>query len=172
MIIAMKYTAKSLLTALCSVLLFLAAGCVEVAPTPEQLSVGVDKDYEFTYGIRQFMEYDAKNPAGINIEPYFDFFKTFSLKIYVVDGKLSFLEIDNGDLPCDLYPFRLPSGKVECVYDQDVIPHVLRLVTGETLATFKDGEFIVTFSLDSEEINYKVTFKTIETTREDYEKAY
>lgn len=163
---------KKILMTVCLAAVLPLAGCVEVAPTDKQMAHDTDKDYEFTYGIRQFLEFDAKNPAGINIAPYFDFFETFTLKIYVVDGKLSFLDINYGDLPCDIYPFNLPAGKVECFYDETAIPHALKLATGETLATFEGGEFVVKFVLDSQEINYKVTFKTLETTREDYEKAY
>jgi len=126
----------------------------------------MDSDYEFTYGIREFLEYDAKNPGGVNLVPYFDFFKTFALKIYVVDGKISFLEIDNGDLPCDEYAFTLPEGKVACYYDEVAIPHALKLYSGDTIATFEGGELVFRFVLDSQKISYKMTYTTIESTRE------
>ena len=132
----------------------------------QMLDDSMDTNYEFTYGIREFIEYDAKNPGGINLLPFFDFFKTFALKIYVVDGKISFLEIDNGELPCSEYGFTLPEGKVACYYDEVAIPHALKLADGNTIATFEGGEFLLKFVLDSQNINYKMTFTTVDSTRE------
>ena len=149
-----------------------AVSCTEVAPTAGQLSADIDKDYEFTYGIREFVQYDPKNPGGINLVTYFDFFSTYALKLYVVDGKISYLELDMGELPFDMYSYNVPTGKVECYYDEVSIPHLLRLKTGEPIATFVNGEFIINLVLDCKDISYRLNFKTTETTREGYEKAY
>ncbi|MBQ3723312.1 MAG: hypothetical protein II851_06340 [Bacteroidales bacterium] len=139
----------------------------EVAPSEESFrSNGIDTDYEFTYGLREFMQYSPKNPSGTNLIPYYDFFGGFALKLYVVGGKISFLEITNGEIPCDQYGFTLPSGKVACVYDEVAVPHALKLSTGETIAVFQSGEFVFPFILDCEELSYKMTFSTIETNRE------
>ncbi len=167
----MKRIAKLLVLAFALTAL---SACVKVEPSEKSLTnPDMDPDYEFTYGIREFIEYDAKNPGGIDISPYFDFFKTFTLKLYVEGGKISFLEIDNGDLPCDEYNFTLPKGKVACHFDTKVVPNVLRIdSTGDVFATFDRGEFVHKFVLDSEELSYKMTFTTLETTRENYETAY
>ena len=137
-----------------------------VSPSESSLTDnGMDTDYEFTYGLREFMQYSPKNPAGTNLIPYFDFFGGFALKIYVVGGKISFLEITNGDIPCDQFGFELPSGKVACQFDEKAVPGALKLSTGETVAVFQNGEFIFPFVLDCEELSYKMTFTTLETTR-------
>lgn len=137
-----------------------------VAPSENSLTGnGVDTDYEFTYGLREFMQYSPKNPSGTNLIPYFDFFGSYYLKLYVVGGKISFLEISNGDIPCDQYGFELPVGKVACQFDEKAVPGALKLSTGETVAVFQNGEFIFPFVLDCEELSYKMTFTTLETTR-------
>lgn len=142
-------------------------GGTEVAPSEESLrDKGVDPDYEFTYGLREFMQYSPKNPSGTNLIPYYDFFGGFALKLYVVGGKISFLEITNGEIPCDQYGFELPSGKVACFYDEVAVPHALKLQNGGTIAVFQDGEFVFPFVLDCEELSYKMTFSTIESNRE------
>lgn len=159
-----KNIAKLLVVAVSA--LFLSA-CVEVAPSEESLrDSNFDTDYDFTYGLREFMQYSPKNPAGTNLIPYYDFFGSYTLKIYVVNGKISFLEINNGDIPCDQYGFTLPSGKVPCKYDSQVVPHALKLESGETIAIFQNGEFVFPFTLDCEDLSYKMTFSTIESTRE------
>ena len=152
--------------------LFLSAvsSCVEVGPVQEHYTLDTDADYEFTYGIREFIDYDAKNPGGINLMDHFDFFDTFKLKFYVEDGKFAYVEIDNGDLPFDEFGFTLPSGKTPCYYDEVAVPHVIKLATGETIVEFNTGEFILPFSLDSKKISYKITFQTLDSTREGYEK--
>ena len=147
--------------------IFVAFSCVEVYPTEESLRDGnMDSDYEFTYGLREFMQYSPKNPSGTNLVPFYDFFGSFTLKIYVVEGKISFLEINNGDIPCDQYGFTLPSGKVACHYDAVAVPHALKLESGETIAIFQNGEFVFPFVLDCEDLSYKMAFSTLESTRE------
>ena len=139
----------------------------EVSPAENTLvNSGMDQDYEFTYGLREFMQYSPKNPSGTNLIPYYDFFGSFALKLYVVDGKISFLEITNGDIPCDQFGFELPSGKVPCVFDEKVVPNALRLTTGETIAIFQNGELVFPFVLDCKDLSYKMTFTTLESTRE------
>lgn len=147
--------------------LFALSACVEVAPTEKSMiDKNMDSDYEFTYVLREFMQYSPTNPAGTNLIPYYDFFGDFTLKLYVVDGKISFLEIDNGSIPCDQYGFTLPSGKVACEYDSVAVPHALKLASGETIAVFQSGEFVFPFVLDCEELSYKMTFSVLESTRE------
>ena len=157
---------------LTAAVLFLSAlsSCVEVAPTKEHLSKDIDTDYEFTYGIREFIEYDAKNPGGINLLDHFDFFDTFKMKFYVENGKFAYVEIDNGDLPFDEFGFTLPQGKTPCYYDEVAVPHEIRLSTGETIVQFNTGELVLPFVLDSKKISYKMTFQTLDSTREGYEK--
>lgn len=155
--------------------LFVMASCditiltpdVQVAPNEQSLrDNGMDTDYEFTYGLREFMQYSPKNPKGTNLIPYFDFFGGFALKIYVEEGKIAHLEITNGDIPCNQFGFTLPAGKVDCFYDETAVPHALKLSTGETIAVFQDGEFVFPFVLDCEDLSYKMTFTTLETTRQ------
>lgn len=159
--------------ALVSVALLAFAACditlpyKEVAPAENTLvGNGVDTDYEFTYGLREFMQYSPKNPSGTNLIPYYDFFGSYALKLYVVGGMISFLEITNGDIPCDQYGFELPSGKVPCYFDEKVVPNALRLSSGETIAIFQNGELVFPFVLDCKDLSYKMTFTTLETTRE------
>lgn len=148
-------------------LVFVSGACQEVYMTDRQMKDdSIDSNYEFTYGIREFIEYDAKNPGGVNLLPFFDFFKTFSLKIYVEKGKIAYLEIDNGELPCSEYSFTLPEGKVACYYDETAVPHALKLENGDVIAVFQDGEFVLNFVLDYSKISYKMTFTTVDSTRE------
>lgn len=165
----MKTTAKSFILA---GMLSIVAACTEVAPTDGQLKGGIDSDYEFTYAIREFVQFDPKNPGGVNLMPYFDFLKTYALKLYVVGGKITAMELDMGDVPFDIYDFPVPDGKVECVFDEECIPNALKLATGETIATFVNGEFVINLVLDCKDLSYRINFKTTETTREGYEKAY
>ena len=147
-------------------LLFVMSACVEVYPSKESLvDNSIDSDYEFTYVLHEFMQYSPKNPSGTNLIPYYDFFGGFALKLYVVGGKISFLEITNGDIPCDQYGFELPSGKVACTFDETAVPHALKLSGGETVAVYQDGEFVFPFVLDCQDLSYKMTFSTLETTR-------
>ena len=150
------------------------SSCVKVAPSEKSLTIdGYDMDYDFTYGLREVLQFTPTNPAGSDLYSHYDFFDTFRLKLYVVGGKISFLEIDNGDLPCQEYDFALPEGKVACYYDTVLVPHALRLKdSGETIATFENGQFVFNFVLDCEQLGYRFTFTTLETTRENYEKAY
>ena len=150
------------------------SSCVKVAPSEKSMiDSGMDQDYDFTYGLREVLQFTPTNPAGSDLFSHYDFFDTFRLKIYVEGGKLSYLEIDNGDLPCEEYPFPLPKGKVACYYDTVLVPHALRLKdTGDIIATFENGQFVFNFVLDCEQLGYRFTFTTLETTRENYEKAY
>lgn len=139
---------------------------VEVAPDQESLTDNsMATDYEFTYVLREFMQYSPKNPSGTNLIPFYDFFGGFALKLYVVDGKISFLEITNGDIPCDQYGFDLPSGKVACYFDDVAVPNALKLQSGETIAVYQGGEFIYPFVLDCQDLSYKMTFSVLESTR-------
>ncbi len=158
-----------LLTAAACALLAVSS-CVDVGPSKAHLTQDIDSDYEFTYGIREFIEYDAKNPGGINLLDHFDFFDTFKMTLYVENGKIAYVDIDPGDLPCDVFGFTLPSGKTPCYYDEVAVPHEIRLSTGETIVQFNTGEFVLPFSLDSRKISYKMTFLTLDSTREGYEK--
>ena len=139
---------------------------VEVAPDEDSMRDNtMATDYEFTYVLREFMQYSPKNPSGTNLIPFYDFFGGFALKLYVVGGKISFLEITNGEIPCDQFGFPLPQGKVACSFDEVSVPHALKLSTGETVAVFQDGEFVYPFVLDCEELSYKMTFSVLESTR-------
>lgn len=141
--------------------------CQEVYPSDEFFADGsMATDYNFTYGLAHFYEYDKLNPGGIDIVDEFSFFEEYALKIYVVGGKLSFIEITTGSIPVDIYGFNLPEGKVPCVYDEVAVPHTLRLENGDILAYWQDGEFRFPFTLDSKKISYEITFKCTETTRE------
>lgn len=168
MIMKSFFKISGLLTA--ALFLLAVSSCVEVGPVQEHFTQDIDSDYEFTYGIREFIEYDAKNPGGINLMDHFDFFDTFKLKFYVEGGKIAYLEIDNGDLPFDEFGFTLPTGKTACYYDEVAVPHEIRLSTGETIVQFNTGEFVLPFTLDSKKISYKITFQTLDSTREGYEK--
>lgn len=147
--------------------LFAAASCQVVTPTDEYFAdKSMDTDYDFTYGLREFNEFDAQNPGGINIIDEFEFFKSYALKIYVVGGKLSFVEITTAGLPFDIYDFKLPEGKVPCIYNEELVPHALTLENGKILAYYQDGEFRFPFGLDSKEVSYEITFTATESTRE------
>ena len=155
--------------------LFVMASCditgltpnVEVAPNEQSLrDNGMDTDYDFTYGLREFMQFSPKNPMGINLMSYYDFFDTFRLKIYVVKGQISALEITNGDIPCNQFGFALPAGKVDCYYDETAVPHAIRLKTGETIAVMKGGELEFPFVLDCQDLSYRMRFTTLDSTRE------
>jgi hypothetical protein len=145
--------------------LLFAAACVEFYPN-ENEAKGFDSDYDFTYGLRSVLEVDPGHPAGIDIVDKLDFFATYKMKLYVEDGTICAVEFTNDQMPFDVYPFSLPTGKVAARYDAKSVPPTLKLASGEVIAQFLRGEFVVPFHLDYDQISYTYYFKTLETTRE------
>ncbi len=127
-----------------------------------------DLDYDFTYTLRQVLQYDVANPGGVNLYEEYDFFKddSFNVKFYVENGEISFIEFDNGNIPFSVLNYEFPTGKVPCYYDKRDVPPSLRLSTGEKIADFKSGEFIMEFQLDCSDISYKYNFKTVNSSRD------
>lgn len=146
--------------------LFALSSCVEFGATDNQFSPDFDTDYEFTYGLRKVVQTDPANPAGIDIAEKLDFFKTYQMKFFVENGKISALQFVNEGMPFDVYSFPLPTEKTAAVYDANAVPPCLKLKTGEVIAEFISGEFQVKFNLDLEEISYTYYFKTLDSTRE------
>ena len=136
----------------------LLAGCNDVAHTDGYADLHDDNATEH-YVLRQVIEYDPLNPTGIDIISHFDEFSSLSFTIYYQDGKISYAEFDNGDLPYMPVSFDVPSGKFPCTYDAGAYPPVLRLSNGDVLAKMIYNEPVFEFSLDYNKISYKYTFK-------------
>ncbi len=119
-------------------------------------------DYDIVYGLRQVVQYDPMNINGINIVSKFDFFSTYRLTLHYTDRKISAVTYSDGDVPFSPYDFTVPDGQVPAYLDMDVSPYALRLTaTGDVIAYFVNGEFSVTFQLDSPQLSYKYTFKKV-----------
>jgi len=126
-------------------------------------------DYEINYGLNKVLEIDPVNVSGIDVKPYFEFFDSYRMKLYVTDGSISAVEFNPGEIPFTAYGFDLPTGKTECYFDSTVLPNVLRIKSGATksandkvFATLLKGEFYVEFNLDYKDITYRYYFKTVE----------
>lgn len=129
----------------------------------EQIQSTADPNYDdnatIEWRIREVMQYDPININGIDLVNEFDFFKSFSFKLYRTDGKFSALEFNNGDIPFMPFGFAVPSGKVECYLSTDVSPYELRLKDSDkVVAYFKNGEFYIPFQLDCIELSYQYKF--------------
>ena len=119
-------------------------------------------NYEIKYGIRQVMQYDEVNINGLNIAEKLPFFSTFSMIIHYTDSKISGVTFSNGDIPFSPYNFTIPSGKIDCYLDTDVLPNELRITgTKNVIAYYQKGEFTIPFVLDCTKLSYKYTFKSI-----------
>lgn len=139
--------------------LFMLSACVEVVPQNTVAETPNIGDYEYTYTLHRVLEIDPLNTTGIDLLPHLDWFKSFSVKVYVEDGQYVACEIDNGGVPFSPYTFPIPSGKVQCSLDTDHLPWTLRLSTGEAVATYKQGQFCIPFQLDCADIRYEYWFK-------------
>lgn len=127
-----------------------------------EMSKDYPSDYDINYALRKVLEKDPVNVNGIDVYPYFDFFKSLRFTIHVREGKMSSIEFSNGDIPFSPFGFDIPSGDAECWFDTENVPNALRLKsTGEAVAYFKGGEFYIPFQLDCKDINYEFTFKEI-----------
>ncbi|MGN1232819.1 MAG: hypothetical protein ACI4UJ_05165 [Candidatus Cryptobacteroides sp.] len=149
---------KSLLFAAVS-MLFVAASCSDV---PTEMDKDYNQDYDINYELRAVLEKDPVNINGIDVYPYFDFFKTLKFTIKVREGRMSSLIFDNGDVPFSPFKFSVPSGEVSCEFDDSVSPNVLRLKDSkEVIATYRNGELYIPFVLDCEELTYEFRFKEV-----------
>jgi hypothetical protein len=119
-------------------------------------------DYDIQYGIRQVMQYDEVNINGIDIAGKIPFFETFRLTIHFTDSKISGVTFSNGEIPFSPYDFEVPSGKIDCYLDTDVLPNELRITgTNHVIAYFQNGEFSIPFKLNCPSLRYKYTFKSV-----------
>jgi hypothetical protein len=119
-------------------------------------------DYEINYGIRQVMQYDEVNINGIDLSAKFPFFETLKLTIHYTDSKISGVTFSNGEVPFSPYDFEVPTGKIDCYLDTDVLPNELRITgTKNVIAYYRSGEFTVPFKLDCPALDYKYTFKSV-----------
>lgn len=126
----------------------------------------MDSDYpanfDINYGLRQVMQYDEVNINGIDLAPKFPFFESLKLTIHYTDSKISGVTFSNGDVPFSPYNFVVPSGKVDCYLETNVLPNELRITgTNNVIAYFQKGEFSVPFKLDCSALDYKYTFKSV-----------
>ncbi|MGM9767647.1 MAG: hypothetical protein ACI3Z0_04200 [Candidatus Cryptobacteroides sp.] len=148
---------KSLFAVALSVLFMASCG-----DEPTEMDKNYNPNYDITYTLRSVIEKDPVNINGIDVFPYFDFFKSLRFVIHVTDGKMTSFSYDSGDIPFSSYTFQVPSGEVACEFDTTVSPNVLRIKeTGDVIAVFKNGELIVPFVLDCEELSYEYKFKEI-----------
>lgn len=139
--------------------LFSFAGC---RPVSNQMDPGMPSDGEITYTLRQVIEYDPVNVNGIDVSPYFGFFNTLRFTIYVRDGKMTYLQYTDGDIPFSPFAFDMEEGLVECMFDTEVLPYALKLKgSGETVAYFRNGEFYIPFQLDCKDLSYEYRFREI-----------
>ena len=149
---------KSLLFTAVSIL-FAAAPCTGVST---EMDKDYNQDYDINYELRAVLEKDPVNINGIDVYPFFDFFKSLRFTINVRDGKMTSLIFDNGDIPFSPFSFTVPSGTVACEFDDSVSPNVLRLKDSkDVIATFRNGELYIPFVLDCEEITYEFRFKEV-----------
>lgn len=150
---------KRYLTILAAVFGLLALSSCE--PVPTQMDPDYPSDYDIDYALREVLEKDPVNINGIDIYPYFDFFTTLRFTIHVTGGKMTSFEFSNGDIPFSPFAFDIPEGEVECYFDSESSPNVLKLKTGETVAVFESGELYIPFKLDCKDIDYEYRFKEI-----------
>lgn len=145
-----------------------AASCVKFGPNLEDtiFSEDFDTDYEITYGLREVLQADPSAPSGKNIVDECEFFKNFHMTIIFEKGVVAGVEFDHDKMPYDIFPYAIPQGRQSAYYDTEAVPHVLRLTSGEEIAKFVGGEFIIPFTLDCESISYTYKFKTLDSTRE------
>lgn len=138
--------------------LLLAASC---QPVSTEMDPDYPSDYDISYALGKVLEKDPVNVTGIDVCPYFDFFKTFRFTIHVKGGKMSSFTIENGDVP--FYPFNCVEGEeIECRFDGESSPNVLRIKeTDEVIAIFDRGECYLPFQLDCEQLNYEYRFREI-----------
>lgn len=149
---------KSLLFSAVS-MLFVAASCTGVST---EMDKNYNQDYEINYELRSVLEKDPVNINGIDVYPYFDFFKSLKFTIKVKGGKMTSVIYDNGDIPFSPFTFAAPSGEVACEFDDTVSPNVLKLKeSGDVIATYRNGELYIPFVLDCEELTYEFRFKEV-----------
>jgi hypothetical protein len=116
-----------------------------------------------TYVLGQVLQYDPANVDGVDILGELDFFGGMTLTLYLTDGEITALEFDNDCVPFLPYSFDVPTEKVECLLDKSVTPNEIRLkATNEVIAVLDKGKMMVDFRLDSEQLSYRYTFKTVE----------
>lgn len=147
-------------------LLFAAISAIILSVSCSESSTEMDKnyngDYQIEYALKSVVEKDPVNINGIDVYPYFDFFKSLRFVINVKDGKMHSFSYENGDIPFSPFSFDMTSEETECFFDTSVSPNVLRIKeSGNIVAEFKNGEFYMPFSLDCEEITYEFKFKEI-----------
>ena len=134
-------------------------GCSQVS---NQMDPGASPDRDIVYTLRQVLEYDPVNVNGVDVCKYFDFFSTLRFTIQVRDGKMSYLQFSEGDIPFSVLGFEVGDAPVACHLDTDVLPYALRIdSTGEAVAYFRNGEFYIPFVLDCQDISYEYRFREI-----------
>lgn len=140
--------------------LFACPACEDVS---DEMTSDYPDNYTINYGIRQVMQYDPMNINGIDVAGKFEFFSTLRFTIRVTDSKMTALSFSNGDVPFSPFAFEVPEGEVACELDTEALPNALRIKpSGEVIAYFQNGEFVIPFQLDSKSLSYKYTFKEIE----------
>ena len=127
-----------------------------------EMDLDYNGTYDVTYCLKSVLEYDSVNVGGINVYPYFDFFKSFRFTIHFVDEKISSVNLNNGDIPVSPYSFSLSEGDVDCYLETSVVPYELRVKSsGDVLAYYLRGEFYIPFQLDCDEISYEYRFSPV-----------
>ena len=122
---------------LCAVTVALTS-CVNLVPSNTVAPTENEGSYTYTYRLR---------------------FDTYSLTVYVENGKYAYCEVSTGDIPFNPYGFQLPAGKQPCSLDNSVSPMAIRLSSGEVLARYRQGQFVVPFQLDCSDISYEFWIK-------------
>jgi len=143
---------------LCAVTLALTS-CVNLVPGNTDAPSENEGSYTYTYKLSKVLQIDPLNTSGIDIKSYFDWFDSYSLTVYVENGKYAYCEVNTGDIPFNPYGFKVPAGKQACSLDNSVSPTAIRLSSGEVLARYKQGQFVVPFQLDCSDISYEFWFK-------------
>lgn len=120
------------------------------------------QDYQLNYRISKVIQYDPINISGLDIADEFDFFNMIEFDIEYTGGKISSVSYNNGTVPFKPFAFDMTSGqKYACEFDGTSSPNRLILSeTGEVIATFDGGEFIMEFGLDCSSVQYKYTFES------------
>ena len=139
--------------------LSLLSSCVEVMPKNTEFDSPNTGTYDYTFVLNKALEIDPLNTTGIDLMPYLDWFSSFQFKVYVVDGKYTACEIDNGNIPFSPYTFAIPQGKVNCKFDTSSSPWTLKLDSGDVVAVYKQGQFMIPFQLDCADISYEYWLK-------------
>ena len=138
------------------------SSCVKIDHSDEyvQPKVYVAEDAVYDLALFHVYEYDPMHTAGIDIVDELDFFKSYRFKIYHEDSRVAAVEITH-DLPFSTYaPLPIPEGKQAAYLNTKSVPYTIRLKSNDqVVATWINGEYVITWQLGCEEISYKLNFK-------------